>query len=67
MPRVCKYMEHRGTLRETYHLSSLRTAARVVHERTSSLPSSTEGAQAKLTVAIALSPLVTLAARQRRL
>ena len=25
MPRVCKYMGHHGTLRETYHLSSSRT------------------------------------------
>ena len=39
---------------ERHITSAARGQPRVVHERTSSLPSSTEGAQAKLTVAITI-------------
>ena len=47
MPRVCKYMGHHGTLRETYHLSSSRTVeSRPREDQQSSFVDRTSASQA---------------------
>lgn len=52
--RVCASTWGIAVRSERHTTSAARGQPRVVHERTSSLPSSTEGAQAKLTVAITI-------------